>query len=237
MTTHDARIIGNGRAGGALAAALVFAGWSVDGPLGHAHGPAATTGARFVVLAVPDGRVAEVAAGLAPGGAVVVHLAGSLGLDVLRPHERTASVHPLVALPDATRGAARLPGAWFAVAGDPAAIDVVEALDGRAVRVADGDRTRYHAAAVMASNHLVALLGQVERVAAEVGVPLEAYLDLACGALEDVAAVGPAHALTGPVSRGDWDTVGRHLEAIDAVERPAYAALADAARRLQRGVS
>ncbi|MGK2930698.1 MAG: DUF2520 domain-containing protein [Acidimicrobiales bacterium] len=237
MTTHDARIIGNGRAGRALAAALVSAGWSVDGPLGHAHGPDATTGARFVVLAVPDGRVADVAAGLAPGEAVVVHLAGSLGLDILRPHERTASVHPLVALPDATRGADRLSGAWFAVAGDPAAIDVVEALDGRAVRVADGDRTRYHAAAVMASNHLVALLGQVERVAAEVGVPLEAYLDLARGALEDVAAVGPAHALTGPVSRGDWDTVGRHLEAIDAVERPAYTALADAARRLQRAVS
>ncbi len=141
-------------------------------------------------------------------------------------------MHPLVALPDPDTGAARLRGAWFAIAGDPVTGEIVAALDGRPVAVADADRAAYHAAAVMASNHLVALLGQVERVAQGVGVPLDAYLDLARGSLDDVAATGPAAALTGPVSRGDWATVSRHLGALPDVERPAYALLADAARRL-----
>lgn len=234
MTTFDARVIGAGRAGGALATALTAAGWNVDGPFGRDHdASAAADGCRVVLLAVPDGAVAEVAAGIRRGGAVVAHVAGSLGLDVLAPHRDVASVHPLVALSDAPRGAVRLRGAWFATAGHAIADEIVAALAGRAVRVADADRVTYHAAAVVASNHLVALLGQVERIAAGVGVPLEAYLELARGALDDVAAMGPDRALTGPVSRGDWDTVSRHLEAIDPVERPAYALLADAARRLR----
>lgn len=232
-TTVDARVIGAGRAGGALSRALRAAGWTVEGPLTR-RDPAtsAAAGTKLLVLAVPDGAVATLAASVRPGDAVVVHLAGSLGLDVLAPHPRAASLHPLVALPDPERGAERLRGAWFATAGDPAVGEVVEALGGRAVAVADTDRVAYHAAAAMAANHLVALLGQVERVAAGIGVPLAAYLELARGALDDVAAVGPAAALTGPVSRGDWGTVTRHLEALPPGERPAYALLADAARRL-----
>lgn len=238
MTIFDARVIGAGRAGGALAGALTAAGWSVDGPLGRDEDPSgAAEGTRIVLLAVPDGVVAGVAGQIRPGGAVIAHVAGSLGLDVLAPHRRVASVHPLVALPDSRRGAARLRGAWFATAGDHVAEELVAALDGRSVHVADADRSAYHAAAVIASNHLVALLGQAERVAAGVGVPLEAYLDLARGALDDVASVGTGRALTGPVSRGDWDTVSRHLEAIAPVERPAYSLLADAARRLRESAA
>ena len=233
MSAFDARIIGPGRAGGALAAALTSAGWRVDGPLGRGHDPAtATAGARVVLLAVPDGDVAGLSASLAPGDAVVAHVAGSLGLDVLAPHQRVASVHPLVSLPDADLGARRLAGAWFAVAGDPVAAEVVDALGGRSVAVADEDRTTYHAAAAVAANHLVALLGQVERLARQVGVPLEAYLDLARGALDNVAEVGPAAALTGPVARGDRATVARHLAAIPEDERTIYAVLAEAAQRL-----
>ena len=233
MSLVDARIIGPGRAGASLAEALRRAGWSVDGPLGRQDDlGGAAGGTPLVLLAVPDGAVAEVAAAIRPGAAVVAHLAGSLGLDVLTGHERVASVHPLVALPDAERGAARLRGAWFATAGDPLVDDVVAALEGRSVAVADAHRVAYHAAAVVASNHLVALLGQVERIAAAIDVPLDAYLDLARGALDDVASVGPAAALTGPVSRGDWGTVSRHVEALPASERPTYVVLADAARRL-----
>lgn len=233
MSAVDARIIGPGRAGGALATALSGAGWLVDGPLGREHDPAAsTTGARVVLLAVPDGAVADVARCLVPGEAVVAHVAGSLGLDVLSPHDRVASVHPLVSLPDAAIGARRLAGAWFAVAGDAVAREVVEALGGRAVTVADDARTTYHAAAAVAANHLVALLGQVERLARRAGVPLEAYLDLARGALDNVAEVGAAAALTGPVARGDRETVARHLATIPEDERAAYAILAEAAQRL-----
>lgn len=233
MSTFDARVIGPGRAGTALTLALARAGWSVDGPLGRDHDPAtATTGARVVFLAVPDGVVPDVAVALAPGEAVVAHLAGPLGLDVLSPHPAVGSLHPLVALPDAERGADRLRGAWFAVAGDPVVHDVATALGGRALHVDDADRTTYHTAAAVAANHLVALLGQVERLAHRAGVPFEAYLDLARGALDDVTDVGPAAALTGPVARGDWGTVARHLGALPEDERPLYSMLVDAARRL-----
>jgi predicted short-subunit dehydrogenase-like oxidoreductase (DUF2520 family) len=233
VSSVDVRIIGPGRAGGALAAALRGVGWRVDGPLGRDHDPAtATSGTRLVLLAVPDGAVASVAGSLAPGEAVVAHVAGSLGLDVLVPHGRVASVHPLVSLPDATLGARRLSRAWFAVAGDPIAGEVVAALGGRSVTVVDEARATYHAAAVVAANHLVALLGQVDRLARSVEVPFEAYLDLARGALDNVAEVGPAAALTGPVARGDRATVAGHLHAIPIEERPAYAVLADAAQRL-----
>lgn len=229
----DARIIGPGRAGAALARALTEAGWRVDGPLGRDHDAAtATTGTPLVLLAVPDGAVAEVASSLAPGEAVVAHVAGALGLDVLAPHERVASLHPLVALPDADLGARRLRGAWFATAGDPFVASVVDVLGGRSFAVADADRTAYHATAAIAANHLVALLGQVERLAARVDVPLEAYLDLARGALDDVAEVGPVQALTGPVARGDRETVARHLAALPEDERALYALLSAAAERL-----
>jgi predicted short-subunit dehydrogenase-like oxidoreductase (DUF2520 family) len=108
----------------------------------------------------------------------------------------------------------------------------VDDLGGRWFTVADADRAAYHAGAAIASNHLVALLGQVERVAGAVGVPFEAYLDLARGSLENVAELGPAAALTGPVARGDWATVERHRAALDQGELEAYDALVAAARRL-----
>lgn len=231
--TFDARVLGPGRAGNAFAIALRDAGWRVDGPLGREHDPTTvTSGVDVVLLAVPDSAVAEVAGALTPGPAVVLHLSGALGVDVLGRHPRIGSVHPLASLPDGPTGADRLRGAWFATAGDTMAEAVVAALDGRPVMVPDELRVSYHAAAAVASNHLVALLGQVERIAASIGVPLQAYLDLARGSLDNVAARGPAAALTGPVARGDWGTVAAHLDALPADERLAYSALADAARRL-----
>ena len=229
------RVVGAGRAGGALALALERVGWTVEPMLGR--GDDRTNAAQEVdllVLAVPDPVIAAVADTIEPAaGTVVAHLAGSLGLDVLAGHPRPAALHPLVALPDAETGAARLAGgAWFAVAGDPLVRRVVAELGGHAFTVADEDRTRYHAAAGIASNHLVALLGQVERVAAPAGVPLEAYLGLIRGTVDNVAALGPAAALTGPAARGDWATIERHLDALDPAERPAYEALMQAARRL-----
>lgn len=236
------RVIGPGRAGGSLASALAAAGWSVDGLLGRHDDPApAAAGVDLLVLAVPDSAIAEVAARVAVGEAVVAHLAGSRALDVLAPHPRRASIHPLVSLPDPEVGARRLAeGAWFAVAGSTGseqalAERVVADLGGRIVVVPDDQRAAYHAAACIASNHLVALLGQVERVAAAGGVPLEAYLALARDTVANVAALGPRAALTGPAARGDEETLARHRAALDPSERPAYDALAEQARRLARG--
>jgi len=230
------RIIGPGRAGTSLHMALARAGVAVEPMLGRGDDPArAANRVDVVVIATPDGAVAQVAAAIAPRDDVVVaHLSGSLGLAPLDGHRRRAVLHPLVALPDAERGAEALRGAWFGLSaqGDPLIEDVVDALDGRAIQVAEDAWARYHAAAVIASNHLVALLGQVERVAATVGAPLEAYLDLSRGTLADVTRLGPAAALTGPVRRGDTATVERHLVALPDAERPGYRALSAEAARL-----
>jgi predicted short-subunit dehydrogenase-like oxidoreductase (DUF2520 family) len=163
---------------------------------------------------------------------VVAHLAGSLGLDVLASHARSASIHPLVALPDPDVGAERLRGAWFALAGDPLVRTVVDALGGQWFTIADEDRAAYHAAACIASNHLVALLGQAERVGAAAGVPRDAFLDLVRATVENVAALGPARALTGPAARGDVETLARHRAALDPSELAAYDAMVELTQRL-----
>jgi predicted short-subunit dehydrogenase-like oxidoreductase (DUF2520 family) len=152
-------------------------------------------------------------------------MAGSLGLDALAPHARRSSIHPLVALPDPDLGSRRLRNAWFAVAGDPLGRRVVADLGGTAIEVPDGDRAAYHAAACVASNHLVALMGSVERIAATAGVPLAAYLDLVRATVENVAALGPDAALTGPAARRDWETIERHRAVLPEREREAYEAL------------
>lgn len=235
---RSVRIIGPGRAGASMAGALDEVGWQVRPMLGRAATAAevsvAASDVDLVLIATPDAAVAEVAVSIEPNGtAVIAHLAGSLGLDVLVPHARPAALHPLVALPDAEVGARRLlAGAWFAVAGDPLARQVVDDLGGQALEVADQDRAAYHAAAVVASNHLVALLGQSERIASTAGVPFGALMDLVKATVANVDELGPAAALTGPAARGDTDTIRRHLEAIAPDERPAYEALAQQARRL-----
>jgi predicted short-subunit dehydrogenase-like oxidoreductase (DUF2520 family) len=226
------RIAGRGRAGGSLAAALEDVGWPVDLVR---HEDASAAGVELLVLAVPDAAIAPVATEVEPvPTTVVAHLAGSLGLGVLAPHERRAALHPLVALPGAELGKQRLRGAWFATAGDPLIGEVVDALDGQSFSIADEHRATYHAAASIASNHLVALLAQAERVGASAGVPFEAYLDLVRATVENVAVLGPKAALTGPAARGDTATIQRHLAALAEEERPLYALLAEACRSLAR---
>ena len=189
----------------------------------------------LVVIATPAAVVADVAAAIRPGRAVVAHVAGSLGLDVLAPHDRRAALHPLMSLPDAEIGAERLTGGWFAGAGDPLVADLATALGGRTFEIADDDRALYHAAAAVASPHLVALLGHAQRLGASVGVPADALLTLALGSAENAVARGPAAALTGPAARGDEATLVAHREAIGRRaprELAAYEAMLAEARRL-----
>jgi predicted short-subunit dehydrogenase-like oxidoreductase (DUF2520 family) len=142
-------------------------------------------------------------------------------------------VHPLVPLPNGEVGAARLTsGVTFAVAGAPLGRELVASLGGRVVEVAEADRAAYHAAACIAANHVVALLGQVERVAASVGLDLDSFLPLTRAAVDDVAALGAVDALTGPARRGDWATLSRHLDALPESERAGYQAGAELATRL-----
>ena len=236
MAVRSVRIIGAGRAGGSFARALLATGrWDVQRVLGRSDLVAdAAAGVDLVLLTVPDTSVADVAAAVRPGDAVVAHAAGSLGLGALDPHQRRAVLHPLASMPDAEVGAQRLRRAWWglAVDGDPIAEEVVADLDGHALHIRDGDRDRYHAAAAMAANHVVALLGQVERVAASIGVPLEAYLSLTRTAVDNVEALGAAAALTGPVKRGETATIERHLAALPPEERTGYWAMKEEAEKL-----
>jgi predicted short-subunit dehydrogenase-like oxidoreductase (DUF2520 family) len=221
------RILGAGRAGTSLARALKAVGHEVDGPWTRGRDlHAAAHGVDALVIATADGAIERVAAKIEPDPTcVVLHLSGSLGLEVLGAHRRTGAMHPLVPLPTAELGARRLrSGITFAVAGDEVVTRIVESLGGTAVHVADQDRAIYHAAACVAANHVVALLGQVERLAAEAGLPLEAFLGLTRAALDDVEALGPRSALTGPAARGDWNTIERHLAALPEAERASYQA-------------
>lgn len=229
------RIIGPGRAGTSFAAALRDAGHRVEPLLGRADDLAgAAHGVDALLVAVPDDEIALVAGAVEPDDrCVVIHLSGSLGCDVLVPHPRRASMHPLVPLPNAQVGATRLrDGVTIAVAGDALAAELGQSLGARLVEIADADRPAYHAAACIAANHVVALLGQVERVAADVGLDLESFLPLTRAAVDDVAALGAHAALTGPARRGDWATLSRHLDALPESERVGYQAGAALATRL-----
>lgn len=231
------RIVGRGRAGRSFELALSEAGAAVDlvaGRVPAAMLSGAASGADAVLLAVPDRHVAAVAADIDPvEGTAILHCSGSLGLEVLAPHERAGSLHPLATLPDEVVGSLRLRGGtFFAVCGDPVATDLALALGGRPIVVDPADRATYHAAAVVASNHLVALLGQVERIAGEIGLPLDAFLPLARGALDDVSMLGPAAALTGPAARGDLTTIAAHRSALSEEELEGYDAGVSLAQRL-----
>lgn len=250
-------LVGPGRAGTALTEALTRAGWTLTAVAGRGsdapsvvrttqHFDVAASsvadvgrGAELVVLATPDGAIADAAVELADGldpEALVVHLAGSTGLEPFaalarsRPDVRLGACHPLMTLAGTPTDADRLAGAWFAVEGDPQTATMARSMGGNPFRV--DDRATYHAAACVASNHLVALLGQVERLAHEAGVPAEAFLPLVRATLDNVEARGAASSLTGPVARGDAATVATHLAAIPEGERGAYRALALEALRL-----
>lgn len=256
MQQRTLSLVGPGRAGTAIAAALVARGWTVVGMagrdpvrtaaaaerLGAGVVPidAVARGAALLVVATPDVAVAGAACAAVAGaepGALVVHLAGAHGVALLddaraaRPDLRFGALHPLQTLAGPT-SAPRLVGAFAAVEGPTEVEALAREIGLRPFTVEAGQRTRYHATAAVASNHLVALLGAVERLAAAARVPFDAFLPLVRTTIEAAAEVGPAAALTGPVARGDHATVAAHLAALDPSERPAYLALAREALRL-----
>ena len=225
-------IVGAGRAGTSFAGALRG---HHEVSLVHHDEPLDALAVDLVLLCVRDDAIAATSRRVAnTAGAVVAHVAGSRGLEVLDGHARTGSLHPLVTMPDGSTGAKRLHGAVFALEGDELLADLVSTLSGRAIRVDPARRALYHATAAVAANHLVALMGHVESLAAATGVHLDDVIALARQALEDVARVGPARALTGPASRDDATTIDAHLAALPVAERPLYVALAERARRLAR---
>jgi predicted short-subunit dehydrogenase-like oxidoreductase (DUF2520 family) len=199
-------------------------------------------GTTAVFLGVPDEMLPEIsmalaAQGDAPPGCAAFHLSGALGTDPLAPLLKKGyslgTLHPLQSLADPVLGAEQLKGVYFAVSGEPAAISaarrIVNPLGSSVFTVPVIRRPLYHAAAVFASNYLAGLIGAAGRLMVQAGVPedeaLEAILPLARGSLENLGRLGPVRALTGPVSRGDVETVRLHLQTLEPRERTLYASL------------
>ncbi|GAC1438787.1 MAG: DUF2520 domain-containing protein [Solirubrobacteraceae bacterium] len=228
-------VVGNGRAGRAIASALDAASVPVAGPFGRGRPPAAD----IVMLCVPDGEIAAAAA-VVPTGPIVGHCAGACGLELLAPHE-CFSMHPLMTLlgdGDSLRGAAAAIDASTPRA-QAAAEALARATGLEPFALAAGDRAAYHAAASIASNLLLVLEDCAEQLAATAGVGRAQLAPLVRATVANWSRLGAGRALTGPIARGDEATVARQREAV-AERAPHLLALWDelcsAARPLAAGV-
>jgi predicted short-subunit dehydrogenase-like oxidoreductase (DUF2520 family) len=212
-------IVGAGRVGNALAAALRDAGVEVEGPLGRGGRPA---GCDAILLCVPDAEIASAAELVTAAAPLVGHTSGATPLSALAHAGVDAfGLHPLqtVATSDA-----RFEGAGAAVAGStPEATAFAAALAERLgmtpFEIDDEGRAAYHAAASVASNFLVTLQAAAETIAAGAGLEREQaralLAPLVRQTVENIAELGPEAALTGPVARGDEATVAAQRAAVE----------------------
>jgi predicted short-subunit dehydrogenase-like oxidoreductase (DUF2520 family) len=209
-------VIGAGRAGTTIAARLRERGVRVrdDGELR--------------LLCVPDRAIAEVAGAIEPGP-WVAHVSGATPLAALDPHVRRFSVHPLQTLTK-DGGPGQLDGAWGGVTAESAeaeahALRLAETLGLRPFPLADDRRAVYHAGAAVASNFLVTLYRVAADLVSSAGAPPEALVPLMTRTIEN------GFQLTGPIARGDWQTVERHRDVLrDTAYAGVYDALAAATR-------
>lgn len=188
--------------------------------------PEDTDAADLVLLCVPDRAIAEVAAAI-DVGPWVAHTSGGTSLGALAPHTRRFSLHPLQTF-TLRRGPEQLDGAWAALTGETdealaAANRLAETLGLRPFVLADEHHALYHAGAAIASGYLVTLRRAAGKLLEACDVPPEALEPLMRRVIDN------DFELTGPIERGDWETVERHREAIAETAPellPAYDALA-----------
>lgn len=239
-------MIGAGRLGTALAVLLQRAGHEIVGVSGRGDTrnragrylpgvdvldpQVAASKAELVLIALPDAEIEGACSDLVRGGALTVaqtvaHVSGALGLAALAPAAgagaRTLALHPLQSFPTVEAAIEHLPGSGMAITGSDVEASglgerVARDLGAVPFALADEARALYHAAAVFASNYLVALVALAERLLEEAGVEdaLQRLLPLARASLENAASLGPASALTGPAARGDAATIELNLSAL-----------------------
>ena len=218
---ESVHVAGAGRVGSAIGARLLERGVALR-----------EEDAELVLLCVPDRAIAEVAANVPPGP-WVAHVSGGTPLSALDPHERRFALHPLQTFTRA-RGPEQLDGAFAAVTGETeeavaVGFELAETLGLRPFELDDSRRAVYHAGAVMASNYLVTLHRAAAELAAAAGAPPEALVPLMRRTIDN------GFELTGPIERGDWETVDAHLSALAAERaglRELYEVLAEATKEL-----
>lgn len=190
-----------------------------------------TVSADLVFITTPDRLIAQVAAeinergGFKPGQ-VVLHTSGSHPAEVLGfvrdSKAKVASMHPLQSFADVNMAMENLLGSYFALEGDPGALQVAEEivrdLGGKSFSIAAQDKPLYHAAACIASNYLVSLMHLATGLYGRFGLSrteaFQALLPLVQGTINNISRIGPARALTGPIARGDDVTLEGHLAAL-----------------------
>src|SRR5487761_1174087 len=247
--SHPARlrigVVGTGRVGSALGAALARAGHTVVAasavtdasirrarrtlpgvPLSDPLEVAAR--AELVLLTVPDDDLPGLVAGLAATGAalegrLLVHTSGRYGIGVLEPASRRGALplalHPVMTFTGREDDVDRIKGVSFGVTAPdqlrPAAEALVIEMGGEPVFIAEAARALYHAALASASNHLVGLVAEAADLlrTAGVGDPARMLGPLLSASLDNALRLGDA-GLTGPLARGDADTIARHIEVL-----------------------
>jgi predicted short-subunit dehydrogenase-like oxidoreductase (DUF2520 family) len=255
-------VVGAGRVGAVLAAALRSAGHDVVAAAGESDASrgriaellpgvpvtkpsVAARESELLLLTVPDDMLPNVVTMLAASGAihegqVVAHTSGRHGLAVLEPARevgaRTVALHPAMTFTGTEVDLPRLSGCVFGVTAAPAERDLTEQLvadlGGRAMWVAEEHRTLYHAGLAHGANHLVTLVSQAMELLSAAGAddPAATLRPLLTAALDNALDAGDA-ALTGPIVRGDVETVRAHLADITANAPhtlPSYVAMARA---------
>src|SRR5437763_6597568 len=217
---ESVNLIGRGRVGTTVAARLEERGVELR-----------EGGAELVLLCVPDAAIRDVARDLAPGPGWIAHVSGGTPLAALDPHQRRFGLHPLQTFTHA-RGPEQLDEAYAAVTAESdearaRGFELARLLGLEPFELADEARPLYHAGAAIAANYLVTL----HRVAADLfeaaGAPPEALVPLMRRTIEN------GFELTGPIERGDWETVEAHLRALRAELpdlEPLYDVLAEATR-------
>lgn len=187
--------------------------------------------ADILLITTPDGVIAETCREIAEkggirNGAVVLHCSGMLPSTILAAAAdggaKIGSMHPLQSFAARHYTDNPFAGIMMAVEGDAAAIEaarmMAEDLGSTPFVIRTDGKTLYHASAVAASNYLVTLMGFAVDLMAASGAPREDAFrilkPLVMGTLGNIETLGAADALTGPISRGDVDTVAAHITAI-----------------------
>ncbi|MBA2524914.1 MAG: DUF2520 domain-containing protein [Pyrinomonadaceae bacterium] len=187
---------------------------------------------RIVLITTPDDEIANTAQRLAgsqrclPRGSIALHTSGALSSDVLEPLTgigfHVGSLHPLVSISDPRTSQKNLSGAFYCIEGEAAATRtaraIVRDLHGRSFTISSDKKPLYHAAAVMASGHVLALYDLATEMLVQCGLERgnahQALQPLLQSTVSNLSRSDPARALTGTFARGDLATVRRHLQVL-----------------------
>lgn len=195
----------------------------------------AVESAEVVIITTPDGEIEEVSRRISEECAhenlaskKFVHMSGALPLGVLSAVRNLGAeifcVHPIQTFADWESAVRSLPGSTFGVTCDEEgwewAKGFVSRLGGRAERLSDEDKVKYHLACVFACNFPVILFHMAECLFEEVGFSVadrkSLYMPMVRTTIDNVERLGPAAALTGPLRRGDVETVKVHLRELES---------------------